>query len=83
MTVTLSYESDAELVTKCREIIRKLEPCVERMTVANLARQVKRKAGSVSRSLHRRSCPAFNAIRGESGRILWLDVTGELIDFLT
>lgn len=82
------YEDEAQLDRKLEEIMRKrgfaLIPLRPRLlTVGELARELGRSPASLSRSLHRPSCPRFDATYGATRkRILKLAVNTELIEFL-
>lgn len=84
-----SHKTDEELYTKLATVLRARgwtvtppERKPERITVQELSRRMGRSAQSVSRSLRRSRCPAYDCHLGESGRILWITPTEELERFL-
>lgn len=84
MTITLDYRDDAELARKCQSILDTIGHKPERITVGELARRLGRHTTTVSVSLRRRrrrSCPEFRHALGKK-RILWLEPTRELLEYL-
>jgi len=81
----ISHESQDELERKLVTIMERYGYRVERpaqqVTVKELCALVGRSVGSVSRSLHRPSCPDFDCVRGKR-RIIRLTPNPRLLAYL-
>lgn len=88
--IVFNYESEADLYERITrfmdrrgyDVTRKQGEMVE---IKDLAKEVDRKPGSVSRSLHRASCIPFRAVWGQGTkrrRIVKIERTDELVAFL-
>lgn len=87
MNCTIEYKDNAELCAKLTAVLVDFgyvvkRPEKKRVSVGELAAMVGRKPASVCRSLKYPQCPKFDAIRGESGRILTLELNDDLLKFL-
>lgn len=94
MTTTISHETIEELHQKLIAAVQQLgyrvtllAPHPEKLTLDQVAERCGRSKSTVSRSLKRAeragNLPPFRCGRGASGRILWLEPTEQLIEFLT
>lgn len=84
--IRISFADEQEMDRKLVAIMEKRGFRVERLepaqlTVSQLARVVKRNFKSVSRSLHRISCPPFDCVKGKK-RILKLTPNPRLLAYL-
>lgn len=94
MTTSIEHSSIPELHEKLIAAVRQLgyrvteidEP-IMRMSVSALADKVGRRGATVSQMLSRGAkgskLPHFQSARGPKGRLLWIEPTPELIEFLT
>ncbi len=94
MTTSIDHATIQELHEKLIAAVRDLGYRVtpldanpEKLTLDQLAARCGRSKSTVSRSLKRAETsgglPPFRCGRGASGRILWIEPTPELIEFLT
>lgn len=87
--IRISFEDEAELDRKLVLVMNKrgftVERRTEQVTVKALAARVGRPVASVSRALHRASCPPFDACYGRGNarkRILRITPNARLLDWL-